>query len=78
MDDYDEDCYTIEALPACPMQAIDAAILVVDTIGGFFRVAASFWNDGSELLMRHANYKVQQKAFAREASAEIERLVNDL
>ena len=64
----DDDDYTIETLPACEMQVIDVVIVVLDT-------ARRFLADMTELVCSHANFKVQQKRMIREASAEIESII---
>lgn len=64
----DEDDYTIEPLPATPMQGIDVVILVLDSFN-------TFLGGLTEMLCRHANYKVETKQFAREAGMAIERIV---
>lgn len=71
----DEDDYTIETLPACPMQVIDGVILVLDFTTNMVRAGLGFWSGLTELVMGHANYQVAQREFARTVGEEIERLV---
>jgi len=72
----DEDDDTFEPLPATPMQGIDAVVLVLDLVTNLFRVGGRFWQDATELVARHANYRVAVKEFEREAGLEIERMVS--
>lgn len=72
----EDDEYTSEPLPATPMQGLDLVILATDLMGALFRVGGAFWSDTTEMLCRHANYKIERKRFAREAGMEIERLVS--
>lgn len=72
----DEDDDTFEPLPATPMQGIDAVVLVLDLITNLHRTFGRFWMDTTELVCRHANYRVQNREFERTAGIEIERLVS--
>lgn len=72
----DEDDETFEPLPATPMQGIDLAVLVLDLVTNLHRTFGRFWMDATELVGRHANYRVSIREFRREAGLEIERLVS--
>jgi hypothetical protein len=72
----EDDDYTVETLPACPMQVIDVAILILDSARRVASVPGSFLGDLTELVCRHANYCVAQKQMHRQAANEIERLVS--
>jgi hypothetical protein len=65
----DEDDYTSEPLPATPMQGLDVVILALDSF-------QSFLGDLTLMLCKHANYRVANKQFAREAGMAIERIVS--
>lgn len=71
-----EDDYIIETLPATPMQVIDVGILVLDAITQVARIPARTLGELTDMLCRHANYKVEQRRFAREATAAIESFVS--
>lgn len=73
----DEDEYdNFEPLPATQMQGIDVLILVLDCAGSVARVPGRFFTDLTELVCRHANWRVARKRMENEARMEIEMLVN--
>lgn len=71
----DEDSDNYEPLPATQLQGIDVAILVLDSVGALARVHSAFWTDVTELVCRHANWRVAKRRMENEARMEIEMLV---
>lgn len=58
-----------QVIPGCRLSPLD---VVISTLAAF----AGWLDDIVDLLMRHANYKVEQRTMEREARESIEKIVS--
>lgn len=75
MDENDE--YTIEALPANKLQAIDLVVLVLEYARRLFAATETLFEDLATVVCEHANYRVEREEVADAMRRDIERIVSE-